>query len=186
MVDVRSVKEGSSNCSRMDHLLSLSNKESNFILSSLEVGHLVAQTQPFVEPIQQILIDIFLIVYYRYQIYNNMMNMIIYTCNISNSCKTNNTILFKLKCIKKSPKIWPLPSMNPHQEAGVATPPHLWVCPTPPQIMAWTHHPPQPLRKITEVTGVPLQEARPRVAVIKRLEHEKVVPTVTRTSMKWA
>ena len=36
---------------------------------------------------------------------NNMMNMIIYTCNISNSCKTNNTILFKLKCIKKSPKI---------------------------------------------------------------------------------
>ena len=35
-----------------------------------------------------------------------MMNMIIYTCNISNSCKTNNTILFKkLKCIKKSPKI---------------------------------------------------------------------------------
>ena len=52
----------------------------------------------------KILIDFF-IVYYRYQIYNNMMNMIIYTCNISNSCKTNSTILFKLKCIKKSPKI---------------------------------------------------------------------------------
>merc|ERR1719400_621546 len=42
---------------------------------------------------------------FKYQIYNNMMNMIIYTCNISNSCKTNSTILFKLKCIKKSPKI---------------------------------------------------------------------------------
>ena len=55
-------------------------------------------------PIKQILI-VFFIVFCRYQIYNNMMNMIIYTCNISNSCKTNNTILFKLKCIKKSPKI---------------------------------------------------------------------------------
>merc|ERR1712008_137229 len=92
---------------------------------------------------------------FKYQIYNNMMNMIIYTCNISNSCKTNNTILFKLKCTKKSPKICPLLSMNPHQEAGVATPPHQWVCPTPPQIMANSPSTPTPPKNNGSNGGTP-------------------------------